>query len=119
MTGQLRQKVTFRTLTATPDGQGGSYESWADSKSVFAKVERVSTVSGGKKAVLYNQMYEGEIYEVICRYDSVSSFDFGTSQITYDSKTLVIHETFQVKPEGTRRQQSDRYLGFICSVKNV
>ena len=115
MTGQLRQKITFRTLTATPDGQGGSYESWSTSKSMFAKVERAS----GKKAVLYNQMYEGEIYEVICRFDSVSSFDFGTSQITYDSKTLVIHETFQVKPEGTRRQQSDRYLGFICSVKNV
>lgn len=118
MTGQLRQKIRFRTVTQSSDGQGGNYERWNDGSFIFAKVTRPTGIKSGSKQMLYNQMYEGEIYEVICRYDSVSDFEFGRSYILYDGKTLVIHETFRVQPPTTRRQQQDRYLGFICSVKN-
>lgn len=114
MTGKLRQKVTPYSLTSNSDGQGGNYESWSAGTAVFANVERQS----GSKQLLYNQIYEGEIYEVVMRYDTGSSFDTDTTKFLYDGKDLIIHETFRVKPEGSRRQQQDRYIGFICSVKN-
>lgn len=114
MTGKLRQKVTVQSATQNSDGQGGSYEAWTTDKTVFAHVERTT----GAKQTSYNQIYEGEIYEVICRYDSVSDVKQGDNRFVYDGRNLTIHESSRVKPETTRRQQTDRYLKFICSVKN-
>lgn len=36
--GKLRHRITFQSLSNTPDGQGGFTESWVDGSTVWAEV---------------------------------------------------------------------------------
>lgn len=40
--GDLDERVTFKRLTSTPDGEGGSTESWASVATVYAKVKPIT-----------------------------------------------------------------------------
>jgi len=114
MTGELRQKITIQSFTQTSDGQGGFYENPSTVKTAFAKVERMS----GKRQVEYQQLYEGEIYEVTMRYNTASTIKQGDNRLIYEGKNLTIHEEAQVATT-LRRKEGDRYIKFICSAKSA
>ena len=64
--GELDQRVTFQTLSRTPDGQGGSAEAWADIGTVWAHVRPRS----GKEVEKFDRVNADVFYLMVVRYRS-------------------------------------------------
>ena len=101
--GDLRHRITFQTLSRTPDGQGGFVESWSDLVTVWARVKPVSS-----REKLYGQrlIYQRS-HEVIIRH---------REDVNQEMRFLYDGRTFQVK--GARAPDERRFFLIVDAEEN-
>lgn len=80
--GWLRHRVVVQTLTRTPDGGGGFTESWADTATVWARVEALD----GREAFEAMQVASSLRYRVTLRDRALTP----TQRLEWGTKILKI-----------------------------
>jgi SPP1 family predicted phage head-tail adaptor len=104
--GALRHRVTFQTLTRTPDGQGGYTSSWADmstNPTVWGEVVPKSTPERFfSQAIQYQRTHQ-----VTIRY---------RSDLTQEMRMLFDSRIFQIK--GIRKPDERRFFLIIDLEEN-
>ena len=83
---KYRKRLTVSRMTETGDGIGGVTEVAADTGTAWAAVKELS----GSRALEYNQVVEGKIYEIRTRCRTDITID-NKSIFTYKSRTLYVH----------------------------
>ena len=91
----MREKVVFKTITATPDGQGGSTEALETLTTMWAKVEPLTAV----RALEYQQITGSQGYVITVNYRSDITKD---NVLEWNSLTLSI---VSVKMTNENRKQ--------------
>lgn len=80
---KFRHRITFQTLTLTPNDSGGQTETWTDFATVWASVEPKIV-----KEVNFAQRIEPRVdHEIRCRYTSGIT---ATMRISFDSRVFEI-----------------------------
>lgn len=66
MIGQMRQRVTIQSVTQTPNGSGGFFESWGTFTTVWASIEPVTAA----QKFGYMQLSHEVTHKIIVRFFS-------------------------------------------------
>lgn len=106
-TRELRHRITFQTLTLTPDGQGGSTESWAnipDTPTCWAKV----TPKSAKERYFSQRVEMNTTHEIVVRW---------RNDLT--SKMRIVHEGKIFQIHGIRAEDEERWWTYIDAEENV
>jgi SPP1 family predicted phage head-tail adaptor len=104
--GNLRQRITIRAKTRTPDDSGGHSEAWSDLATVWAKVENAAGALGTGSRSLFERMGLQTIYthRMTIRYRTgIEDYQ----RVLYDGKEYEIHAIENI---GER----DEYLRLYC-----
>ena len=104
--GLLRQQLTVYSLGTTDRGDGGSKTTLTSLGVKWAYVQQ----EDGQRADEFAQIYEGDMYTVIMRYDTASAYKPQTHQFVFGSTTLVIHAVDNFG-------QRNHFLKFTCASK--
>lgn len=84
--GELKDKITVKSVTLSDDGQGGSTETLTTTASMWSKVEPLT----GSRALEFQQITGSQGYTITFSYRG--DIDISTkSVIEYNSETLSIH----------------------------
>lgn len=102
MIGALKDRVIIQELTAISDGAGGTSATWADVKTVYAKVKEVV----GTRAFEYGQIREGQPYEIQVRTPSGYSIS-KANRLQYKGLSLAVQAVWD-------SQQRDGYTEIIA-----
>ena len=85
---KYRKRVKIERVTETADGIGGATEVYSQTGTAWAAVDELS----GARALEYNQIVEGKIYEIKTRYRTDIMID-GKCRFTYKNRSLYVHTT--------------------------
>ena len=94
--GKLNKRITFNTQTQSKDGTGFVTNDSTATSEVWADVTPIN----GKRNLEEGRQFNSTAYEIVCRYDAVSSIsNIGDYSITYGSDTLVIHHFININED--------------------
>ena len=97
MIGEMRNRVTLQSLSASTDAGGGQSASWSTAVTVWAKVEDLS----GTEVVFGDQLEDRSNYKFTIRYYSALT---PKHRLGYNSKTFNIQHIKSLV-EGKERYQ--------------
>lgn len=96
--GSLNRRVTIQTVTRTLDAGGGATEAWADTATVWARVEALT----GSEALQAMQVAAGLSHRVTIRKRAVTP----QQRVKYGTDILLIRA---VRPD-----EHDEYRELLC-----
>lgn len=85
----LRHRITIQSFTKVADGQGGYTTTWADVKTVWAKIENVT----GVEKVFAQRLDTNYDHKITIRYTTGIS---PKMRIVFDSRIFQIHSVSKV-----------------------
>lgn len=101
--GTLNRRIILQTVTLAADGYGGSTETWADTATVWARVEALA----GDEAFQAMQMAASVSHRITIRKRTVTA----QQRVRYGTKTLVIRA---VRPD-----ERDEMTELLCDEENI
>ena len=101
---RFRNRVTFKELSGSPDGFGGSSgDVETDRGTVWAKVERMK----GNEAFTLQQLLNSIPYLVTIRFHALpDNFTLSTYKVEVDGKLFNIHANY--------KDEYNRFIKLIC-----
>lgn len=101
--GKLRERVTIQTVTRTSDGGGGFTEAWANTATVWARVEPLT----GREAFEAMQVASTMSHRVVIRKRTVTP----QQRVIWKGKTLRINA---VRPD-----EIDEAVELYCQEEDI
>lgn len=104
---QLRQRITFQTLTLTDDGQGGSVESWAN-------IADIPTVWAEVKPTKASEQYFAQAIRPVGTHQIIIRWRADLS-----SKMRILHAGRVFQIHGIRAENEEHWFTLIDAEENV
>lgn len=85
-TGKLRNRVSVKELSTTPDGAGGTTTTWTEILETWANVKPMK----GQRLLEYGQLVQGTPYDVTLRFREDISVSKNL-RIDFKGKEMILH----------------------------